>query len=109
MSQGIVDEVRDYCVEFGSDASSGMPFFGKYIEVIPNVGLIWTNEESPDAAVTTLTFEAKGDKTMLVLHDLYPSKEALDEAFSGMEGGMPEQFGQLDELLLGLVASAGES
>ena len=96
-----------YRVAFGQDASSAMAFFGKYLEVIPNVRLVWTNEESDDGAVTTVTFEEKGDKTLLVLHELYPSKEALDDAIDGMEGGMPEQFEQLDELLATLGASVG--
>ena len=96
-----------YRVAFGHDTSSAMEFFGKYIEVIPNARLVWTNEESDDGAVTTVTFEEKGDKTLLVLHELYPSKEALDEATEGMEGGMPEQFEQLDELLVTLGASMG--
>ncbi len=82
---------------------------GKYIEVTPHSRLVWTNEESDDGAVTTVTFEEKGDKTLLVLHELYPSKEALDEAIAGMEDGMPEQFEQLDELLVTLSASAGRS
>ena len=90
-----------YRVAFGHDASSAMEFFGKYLEVIPNARLVWTNEESDDAAVTTVTFEEKGGKTLLVLHELYPSKEAFD-ANSGAEGGMPEQFEQLDELLISL-------
>jgi uncharacterized protein YndB with AHSA1/START domain len=98
-----------YRVAFGRDASEPMVFFGKYIEVIPNARLVWTNEESDDAAVTTVIFEEKGDKTLLVLHELYPSKEALDAAIEGMEGGMPEQFEQLDELLVSLGASAGGS
>ena len=99
-----------YRVEFGHDASTSMgAFVGKYIEVIPNARLVWTNEESDDAAVTTVTFEEKGDKTLLVLHELYPSKEALDGACAGMEGGMPEQFAQLDELLVTLGTSAGRS
>jgi uncharacterized protein YndB with AHSA1/START domain len=98
-----------YRVEFGHDPSEAWAFFGKYIEVIPNSRLVWTNEESEDAAVTTVTFEEKGDKTLLVLHELYPSKEALDDACAGMEGGMPEQFEQLDELLVTLGASAGGS
>lgn len=98
-----------YRVEFGHDSSETWAFFGKYIEVIPNSRLVWTNEESQDAAVTTVTFEEKGDKTLLVLHELYPSKEALDEAIEGMEGGMPEQFEQLDELIVTLGASAGGS
>ena len=98
-----------YRVAFGHDASSAMEFFGKYIEVIPNARLVWTNEESEDAAVTTVTFEQKGDKTLLVMHELYPSKEALDESIAGMEGGTPEQFAQLDELLIILGASGGGS
>jgi uncharacterized protein YndB with AHSA1/START domain len=96
-----------YRIAFGHDGSSAMAFFGKYLEVLPNARLVWTNEESDDAAVTTVTFEEKGDKTLLVLHELYPSKAALDDAFVGMEGGMPEQFEQLDELLVTLGASVG--
>ncbi len=92
-----------YRIAFGHDASSAMEFFGKYLEVIPNARLVWTNEESDDAAITTVTFEEKGGKTLLVLHELYPSKEAFD-ANSGAEGGMPEQFEQLDELLVALGA-----
>ena len=98
-----------YRVAFGHDASSAMAFFGKYIDVIPNSRLVWTNEESEDAAVTTVTFEEKDGKTLLVLHELYPSKEALDEAIAGMEDGMPEQFEQLDELLVTLGANLGGS
>jgi uncharacterized protein YndB with AHSA1/START domain len=98
-----------YRFEFGHDASKSMAFFGRYIEVTPHSRLVWTNEESHDGAVTTVTFEEKGDKTLLVLHELYPSKEALDEAIAGMEGGMPEQFEQLDELLVTLGASVGRS
>ena len=98
-----------YHLEFGHDASETWGFFGKYIEVIPNARLVWTNEEGDDGAVTTVTFEDKGDKTLLTLHELYPSKEALDDAFIGMEGTMPEQFGQLDELLVALGAGVGGS
>ena len=63
----------------------------------PHSRLVWTNEEGDDGAVSTLTFEEKGGKTLLVLRELYPSKEALDLAIAGMEDGMPEQFEQLDE------------
>ena len=77
--------------------------------VTPNSRLVWTNDESDDGAVTTVTFEEIGGKTLLVLHELYPSKEALDGAIAGMEGGMPEQFEQLDELLVTLGASVGRS
>ena len=81
-------------------------FFGKYVEVTPHSRLAWTNEESEDGAVTTVTFEESGGRTLLVLRELYPSKEALDRALAGMEDGMPEQFEQLDELLLVLDARA---
>jgi uncharacterized protein YndB with AHSA1/START domain len=85
-----------------SHQGSTMAFFGKYIEVIPNTRLVWTNEESDDGAVTTVTFEEKAGKTLLVMHELYPSKEALDASIAGMEGGMSETFTQLDELLVTL-------
>ena len=89
-----------YRLEFDHEASpTPMAFFGKYLEVIPHSRLVWTNEESADGAVTTVTFEEKGGKTLLVLHELYPSKEAL-VALAGMESGMPESFAQLDELLV---------
>jgi len=98
-----------YRFEFGHGGSKSMAFFGRYIDVIPNARIVWTNEESDEGAVTTVTFEEKGSKTLLVLHELYPSKEALDEAIAGMEGGMPEQFEQLDELLVTLGARAAGS
>ena len=84
--------------------ASGQPmaFFGKYIEVTPPARLVWTNDEGGEGgAVTTVTFEESGGKTLVVLRDLYPSKEALDEAIqSGSTGGFDEQFEQLDELLV---------
>ena len=96
-----------YRLEFGHGASKPMAFFGKYIEVTPHSRLVWTNEESSDGAVTTVTFEERDGKTLLVMHELYPSKEALDASIAGMEGGMTESFAQLDELLIS--ASAGRS
>ena len=88
----------------------GMAFFGSYLEVTPPSRLVWTNDEAGDAGpVTTLNLEEKDGKTLVVIHELYPSKEALDGALSGMEGGMPEQFAQLDELLVTLGASGGQS
>ena len=98
-----------YRFEFGHEAAKPMAFFGRYIEVTPHSRLVWTNDESDDGAVTTVTFEEKGGKTLLVMHELYPSKEALDAAIAGMEGGMPETFAQLDELLVALGASVGRS
>jgi uncharacterized protein YndB with AHSA1/START domain len=98
-----------YRFVFGHDASKPMAFFGRYIEVTPHSRLVWTNDESDQGAVTTVTFEEKGGKTLLVMHELYPSKEALDGALAGMEGGMHETFEQLDELLVTLGASVGRS
>ena len=100
-----------YRLVFAHPASEQpMAFFGKYVEVTPHTRLVWTNEESGDGgAVTTVTFEERDGETIVVMHDLYPSKEALDEAIEGMEGGMPEQFGQLDELLAGLQADAAQA
>src|SRR5579863_4632995 len=89
-----------YRFEIGQEGSKPTAFFGKYLEVIRHSRLVWTNEESNDGAVTTVTFEESGGKTLLVLHELYPSKEALDSAIAGMEGAMPETFAQLDELLV---------
>ena len=84
-----------------SAAPQPMEFFGKYLEVTPHSRLVWTNEEGGDSGqVTTVTFEERGGKTLLIMHDLYPSKEALDGAIaSGSTGGMDETFEQLDELL----------
>ena len=88
-----------------------MEVFGTYIEVTPHSRLVWTNEEGDEGgAITTLTFEERGGQTLLVKHDLYPSKASLDaELASGAAGGMPEQLQQLDELLATLGASEGQS
>jgi uncharacterized protein YndB with AHSA1/START domain len=85
---------------------SQVAFFGKYLEVTPHSRLVWTNEEAEEGAVTTLTLEEKAGKTLVILRDLYPSKEALDAAMaSGEKSGMGETFDQLEELLVGLGAS----
>jgi len=90
-----------YRFVFGVEASKTktMEFFGKYLEVIPHSRLVWTNEEGDGgAAVTTVTFEEKAGKTLLVLHERHPSKEAVDEGI-GFGEGLRETFVQLDELL----------
>jgi uncharacterized protein YndB with AHSA1/START domain len=82
-------------------------FFGTYKEVTPHSRLVWTNEESDEGSVTTVTFEEKDGKTFLVMHELYPSKEALDAAGTGAADATVETFAQLDELLVTLGAGAG--
>lgn len=78
-----------------------MAFFGTYKEVTANTRIVWTNEESEDGALTTVTFEERAGKTLVTLHELYPSEAARDEAIAGSAEGLPEQFAQLDELLAG--------
>jgi uncharacterized protein YndB with AHSA1/START domain len=97
-----------YRFVFGHAASEQpMAFFGRYIEVTPPSRLVWTNEEDEDGAVTTVTFEEKDGKTRVVVHDLYPSKEALDGAIaSESTGAWPEQFEALDQLIGSLAAEA---
>ena len=85
-----------------------MAFFGTYLEVIPHSRLVWTNEEGGEGGpVTTVTFEEKGGRTLLVMYELYPSKEALDAAGTGAADVTKETFEQLDELLVALGASVG--
>src|SRR4029079_1181578 len=95
-----------YRLEFEPDAVS---FFGTYLEVTPHSRLVWTNEEIDEGSVTTVTFEETGGKTLLVMHELYPSKEALDAAGTGAADMMSETFEQLDELLVALGASGAGS
>ncbi|MDB4980211.1 MAG: Activator of Hsp90 ATPase [Myxococcales bacterium] len=93
-----------YRLVFDVGDSKTMAAFGTYIEVTPPSRLVWTNEDGSEGGpVTTLTFEEKGGQTLLVMHELYPSKEALDGALaSGEKSGMNETLDQLDELLVTL-------
>ncbi len=82
------------------DFDQPMTFFGKYIEVTPPTKIVWTNEEGEEGSVTTVTLSERDGKTLLVLSDLYPSKDALDAAIaSGSQGAYPEQFEALDTVL----------
>ena len=96
-----VREGGHYRFVFGHPASEQpMEFFGRYIEVTPFSKIVWTNEESGEnGSVTTVTFEERGGKTLLVMSELYPSKEALDAAGTGAQDALHETFTQLDELL----------
>ena len=90
-----------YRLNFGD----GMDFFGKYLEVTPHSRIVWTNDEGGEnSSVTTVTFEEKGGKTLLVMSEVYPSKEALDAAGTGAADATHETFGQLDDLLAQLHA-----
>ena len=99
-----------YRLVFGDDPANPMAFFGEYLDVVPNQRLVWTNEESgADGSATTVTFEEKDGRTMLVMSELYPTKEALDAAGTGAQEAMKETFGQLDELLASLAPTAARS
>jgi len=89
-----------YRIVFGRSASDSMAFFGKYLEVVPHSRLVWTNEEGGDGGpITTVTFEEKGGKTLLAMHELHATRESLDGNLGVVEG-LRETFTQLDELLL---------
>ena len=94
-----------YRLEFAY-GDSRAAFFGTYREVTPHSRLVWTNEETDEGSVTSVTFAEEGDKTLLEMRELYPSKEALDAA-GGAADAMGETFEQLDELLVTLAASKG--
>lgn len=88
-----------YRLEFSAGGPETMAFYGKYLEVIPNERIVWTNDEGEKGAITTVTFEDRGGKTLLTFHEAYPSAGALEEAMQGSAAGLPEQLDQLEELL----------
>ena len=99
-----------YRLVFGDDPANPMAFFGSYLDVVPNQRIVWTNEESGDAgSVTTVTFEERDGKTLLVMTELYPTKEALDEAGTGAQEATHETFAQLDALLVALATGTDHS
>jgi uncharacterized protein YndB with AHSA1/START domain len=82
----------------------GMDFFGTYLEVTPPSRIVWTNDEgSETGSVTTVTLTETDGTTLVVVSELFPSKEAFD-ADGGAADAMPETFEQLDELLVELAS-----
>lgn len=79
--------------------SQPLVFFGKYLEVAPPTRLVWSNEESPDGAISSLDLTEQNGKTHLVMTEVYPTQQALDASIQGMDEGMPETFEQLAEFL----------
>ena len=85
-----------YRLSFGE----GRDFFGRYLEVVPPSRIVWTNDEGGEyGSVTTVTFEEQGARTLLVMSEVFPSKEALDADGGGASEASHESFRQLDELL----------
>ena len=98
-----------YRLEFDVGGPEPAAFFGTYVEVKPYSRLAWTNEEGGEGgSVTTVTFEEKDGKTLVVLRETYPSKEALDAAGTGAAEALVETFDQLDELVAALGEGAGQ-
>lgn len=94
-----------YRLVFGEDAANTFAFFGTYLDVVLNQRIVWTNEEGGDAgSITTVTLEERDGKTLLVMREVYPTKDALDEAGTGAQDATHETFAQLDELLAELAA-----
>ncbi|RYD67790.1 MAG: ATPase [Sphingomonadales bacterium] len=93
-----------YRLEFGAGGPETMAFHGKYLEVVPDQRIVWTNDEGEEGAITTVTFEDQGGRTLLNFHEIYPSKVALEDAMQGSAAGLPEQLQQLDDLLAGISA-----
>ena len=80
---------------------------GRYLEVTPPSRIVWTNEEGGEnGSVTTVTLTETDGKTLLVVSELHPSKEALDADGGGAADAMHETFGQLDELLVELASKS---
>lgn len=96
----------EYRLEFSFGGPETMSFYGKYLDVVPNERIVWTNDEGADGgndgAITTVTFEDRDGKTLLTFHETHPSAEALEEALQGSAAGLPEQLDQLDTLLAGM-------
>ncbi|WP_431471065.1 SRPBCC domain-containing protein [Sphingosinithalassobacter sp. LHW66-3] len=88
-----------YRLEFSTGGSETVAFFGKYLDVVPNERIVWTNDEGEQGAVTTVTFEERDGKTLLTFHEAYPSSDALEEALQGSATALPEQLDQLDDVL----------
>jgi uncharacterized protein YndB with AHSA1/START domain len=93
-----------YRFAFGRDPKNPEVFLGRYVEVNPPSRLVFTQlyERMSDAGevVVTATFGEIQGKTRLTLHQLFPSKEALEGALaSGMERGMRVTLDQLDALV----------
>ena len=96
-----------YRLEMGHPSSDQtMTFFGRYLDVVPDARIVWTNDEGDqEGPVTTVTFEERDGETLVTVHDLYPSKQSLDEAIaSGSTSGWGEQLQQLDAILVDLNA-----
>ncbi len=93
-----------YRLEFSAGGPDTMAFHGKYLEVVPDERIVWTNDEGEEGAVTTVTFADEGGKTILTFQEIYPSSEALKEALQGSAAALPEQLDQLDMVLASMRA-----
>ncbi len=84
-----------YRLDFGD----GMAFYGTYKEVTPPTRIVWTNEEGGESgSVTTVVLQEQDGVTHLVLTEVFPSREALEQGDGALDA-LHETFAQLDDLL----------
>jgi uncharacterized protein YndB with AHSA1/START domain len=95
----------NYRLEFSAGEETAA-FYGKYLDVVPDQRIVWTNDEGGEGAVTTVTFEDQGGQTLMTFHERYPSNEALEEAMVGSAAALPQQLDQLEDLLSSKGAKA---
>lgn len=96
-----VREGGGYRLTFGNETMPPMDFFGRYLEVVPNARLVWTNEEGGvDTHTTTVTFAEHGAHTTVTITERYPTHEAL--VADGAHEAAAETHAQLDALLASL-------
>lgn len=88
-----------YRLEFAMGVSELFAFHGKYLDVVENERIVWTNDEGEEGAITTVTFQELGDRTQVTFHELYPTSAALEEALESSAIALPEQLDQLGKLL----------
>lgn len=90
-----------YRLEIGHPATSHvMAFFGRYLDVVPGERIVWTNEENGEGAITTVTFAEADGRTTVVISNLFPNVQGLEEELaSGACDSMDETLAQLEALL----------
>ena len=91
-----------YRLEFAGEGDTSFAFFGRYLDVVPPHRIVWSNDEGPDGAISTVTLVEQDGKTHLTFSEAYPSKAALEASLGGLDAA-PEQFDQLDAILAELA------
>ena len=92
----------EYRLSFGD----GVEFFGRYLEVVPQSRIVWTNDEGgEEGSITTVTLTEVGGRTILVMSEVFASPAAADADGGGAAEATHETFRQLDELLADMTSA----